>query len=299
MRTETGSQKSATTSAFRGGGRRGVGAARAGRRPDAGDCIYDGRGGAVPEGEVPLASCRPGESAAAASKRLIEVAGAQFVWDRRTAVASLRATACSPRESPFARAPTSSSCRRPRTATIFRGTLGKARTKVFLSPGEDGRVAANGLSATRDRLVVAGSVSGLIFVYDIRSGKLVRRFATGTGGLINDVTVTPGGDAYATDSKRGLLFRIPAKALSKRSSATRRLRPFVRFAQHPGRARTRTGSCPPAGATCSSSACRRACSAASTSRPGGCGRSRASPSRRATGSPATVARSTRSTRAAG
>jgi hypothetical protein len=117
--------------------------------------------------------------------------------------------------------------------TVFRGTLGKPRLRVFLPPGENGRALANGLRATRDHLIVAGSVTGLIFVYDIRTGRFVRRFATGSDGLINDVAVTPDGDAYVTDSRRGLLFRVPARALAKRSSATTRLRPFVRFSGTP------------------------------------------------------------------
>lgn len=118
------------------------------------------------------------------------------------------------------------------TGTVYRGTLGKPSLKVFLPGGEDGRVVANGLRAGRDHLVVAGSVTGYVFVYDYR-GRLVRRFATGSGGLINDVALAPNGDAYATDSGRGLLFRIPAKALSKRSSATKRLKPFVELSNTP------------------------------------------------------------------
>jgi Cu-Zn family superoxide dismutase len=118
------------------------------------------------------------------------------------------------------------------TGTIYRGTLGKPRLKVFLQPGGNGRVVANGLRAARDHLVVAGSVTGLVFVYDYR-GRLVRRFATGSGGLINDVALGPDGDAYVTDSMRGLLFHIPAKALSKRTSRTKRISPFVRLANTP------------------------------------------------------------------
>jgi sugar lactone lactonase YvrE len=118
------------------------------------------------------------------------------------------------------------------TGTIYRGTLGKPRLKVFLQPGGNGRVVANGLRAGRDHLVVAGSVTGLVFVYDYR-GRLVRRFATGSGGLINDVALGPDGDAYVTDSMRGLLFHIPAKALSKRTSQTKRISPFVRLANTP------------------------------------------------------------------
>ena len=79
---------------------------------------------------------------------------------------------------------------------------------------------------------MAGSVTGYVFVYDYR-GRLVRRFATGSGGLINDVALAPNGDAYVTDSMRGLLFRIKAKALSKRTSKTTRIGPFVRLANTP------------------------------------------------------------------
>jgi sugar lactone lactonase YvrE len=116
--------------------------------------------------------------------------------------------------------------------TIYRGTLGKPRLKVFLQPGGNGRVFANGLRAGRDHLVVTGSVTGFVFVYDYR-GRLVRRFATGSGGLINDVALAPNGDAYVTDSTRGLLFRIKAGALSKRTSRTTRIGPFVRFSNTP------------------------------------------------------------------
>jgi sugar lactone lactonase YvrE len=118
------------------------------------------------------------------------------------------------------------------TGTIYRGTLDKPRLKVFLAGGKDGRVVANGLRAGRDHLVVAGSVTGYVFVYDYHR-RLVRRFATGSGGLINDVALAPNGDAYITDSGRGLLFRIPAKALSKRTSATERIKPFLNAGETP------------------------------------------------------------------
>jgi hypothetical protein len=117
--------------------------------------------------------------------------------------------------------------------TIFRGTLDKPRLKVFLKPGANGRALANGLRASRDHLVVAGSVTGRIFVYDLPSGRFVRRFETGSDGLINDIAIAPNGDAYATDSRRGLLFRIPAKALEKRTSTAARLRPFLDVSDGP------------------------------------------------------------------
>jgi sugar lactone lactonase YvrE len=119
------------------------------------------------------------------------------------------------------------------TGTIYRGTLGKPRLKVFLPGGQDGRTFANGLRATRDHLIVAGSVRGYIFVYDIRTGRLVRRFATGTNGLINDVAVGPTGDVYVTDSTRGLLFHLPAKAATRQTDNTRFINPIVRFGDTP------------------------------------------------------------------
>jgi hypothetical protein len=105
---------------------------------------------------------------------------------------------------------------------IYRGTLSRPRLKVFLPPGANGRSLATGVRASREHLVVAGSATGYIYVYDLPSGRFVRRFATGSGGLIN-----------ATDSQRGLVFRVPAKALSKRTAATARLHPFVRVKDTP------------------------------------------------------------------
>jgi sugar lactone lactonase YvrE len=117
--------------------------------------------------------------------------------------------------------------------TIYRGTLDKPRLKVFLPPGANGRALANGLRASRDHLVVAGSLTRRIFVYDLPSGRLVRRFEIATDGLVNDVAFAPNGDVYVTDSTNGVLYRIPAAAVSKRSSVTRTLRPFVRLGDTP------------------------------------------------------------------
>jgi sugar lactone lactonase YvrE len=105
--------------------------------------------------------------------------------------------------------------------TIFRGRLGRARTTVFLRPGSFGRTSANGIKATRDRLVIAGSVLNRIDVVDLRTGASVRRFDTGSGGLVNDIAIAPNGDAYATDSGRGLIFRIPARLLRRRGDPVR------------------------------------------------------------------------------
>ncbi len=113
--------------------------------------------------------------------------------------------------------------------TVFRGRLGRERASVFLPAGGDGRTNAVGIRATRDRLVVAGGATGRIFVYDLRTRRLLRRFSTGTGGVINDVAITPSGDVYVTDSPRSLLFRIPARDLVRRRASVTRLTSFVRF----------------------------------------------------------------------
>jgi sugar lactone lactonase YvrE len=117
--------------------------------------------------------------------------------------------------------------------TVFRGSLGRAKPKVFLEPGKNGRLLANGIHASRDKLVVTGSLTNRLFVYALPSGRLIRRFTTGEGGLVNDATVAPNGDVYATDSNRGLLFRVSAKTLEKRKGAFQPLAPFVDLSNTP------------------------------------------------------------------
>ena len=46
---------------------------------------------------------------------------------------------------------------------------------------------------------------------------------------MNDVAIAPNGDAYVTDSTRGLIFRIRANALTERRRTIAELRPFVRL----------------------------------------------------------------------
>ena len=73
-------------------------------------------------------------------------------------------------------------------------------------------------------------------MYALPSGRLIRRFTTaepGVRGLVNDATVAPNGDVYATDSTRGLLFKVPAKTLEKRKGAFQPLKPFVDLSSTP------------------------------------------------------------------
>ncbi len=111
--------------------------------------------------------------------------------------------------------------------TVFRGRLRRSRTEVYLQPGAAGLTSAVGIKATRDRLVIAGGVLNWIDVWDLRNTQPVRRFVTGAGGLVNDVAIAPNGDAYVTDSRRGLIFRIRARQLARRGGPLR-LQPLVR-----------------------------------------------------------------------
>ena len=117
--------------------------------------------------------------------------------------------------------------------TVFTGTLGSAKTKVFLAPGKNGRGLANGhprhpRPAGRGREHQQQHLRVRPAERQARPPLLDR-----LGGLVNDVTFTPNGDLYATDSQRGLLFRVRAKALAKPKSALQPIQPFVEFGDTP------------------------------------------------------------------
>lgn len=98
--------------------------------------------------------------------------------------------------------------------TIFRGSVRSRAAEVFLPGGADGRTTAVGVRVDdAGRLWIAGGATGSIFVYDIATRELIRRFDTGTGGFLNDIAITPNGDAYVTDSQRPVLHRVPVEAL--------------------------------------------------------------------------------------
>lgn len=104
--------------------------------------------------------------------------------------------------------------------TIYVGDIHNAQTHVWLA-GEtsthpaDGRRQAAGMKASTDgtKLFVAGGQTGFIWVYDVATKHLIRRFDTGSGGILNEIALAPNGTAYVTDSKRPLLFRINAADL--------------------------------------------------------------------------------------
>jgi hypothetical protein len=92
--------------------------------------------------------------------------------------------------------------------TIYRGTLGNPNVDVFIA-GAAGKSAV-GLKVASGRLYVAGGTTGAITVYDLASGRQVAAFATGAGGFLNDLAITPGGDVFVTDSFRPTLWHVTA-----------------------------------------------------------------------------------------
>jgi sugar lactone lactonase YvrE len=90
-----------------------------------------------------------------------------------------------------------------------------------------------GIKATRNRLVVAGGATGLVSVYDRRSGDRVAQFTNRASQadptFLNDVAIAPDGDAYVTDSVRPVLYRIPAAALTRAQAGHQQLRVFRSF----------------------------------------------------------------------
>lgn len=98
--------------------------------------------------------------------------------------------------------------------TVYRGRVGRPTAQVFLPAGTDGRTTAVGVAVRDHLLYVAGGTSGRLWVYDTRTRALVRRFDTGTGGLLNDVAVTASGEVFVTDSFRPTLWRVPARAVA-------------------------------------------------------------------------------------
>jgi outer membrane protein assembly factor BamB len=95
------------------------------------------------------------------------------------------------------------------TGAIYRGDLRTGAGTTFI-PGAAGR-AATGLKLAGGRLYVSGASTGKAFVYDARTGALLREYQLATAGsstFVNDVTVTKNG-AYFTDSNSAVVYRVP------------------------------------------------------------------------------------------
>ena len=98
--------------------------------------------------------------------------------------------------------------------TIYRGNVETGTVEVFV-PGSPGRGAVGLALDAGGRLFVAGGGTGVVAVYDTATGQLLLEVANGLAPntFLNDVDVSPTGDAYITDSFNPLLYRLPATAI--------------------------------------------------------------------------------------
>ncbi|MFG2980481.1 SMP-30/gluconolactonase/LRE family protein [Streptomyces sp. NPDC048258] len=100
--------------------------------------------------------------------------------------------------------------------TVYRARPGRPEAEVFLPSGTDGRHTANGLRVdARGRLWVTDSTAG-VSVYDTATGTRLAHFeVAGTSPrFVNDLTFTPDGSAYLSDSVRGVIYRVTPAQLA-------------------------------------------------------------------------------------
>lgn len=111
--------------------------------------------------------------------------------------------------------------------TVFKMTPGHRVAKVFLPAGADGRDTANGLKVDRaGRLWVTDSTTG-VSVYDTRSRRLLATFVVPgkDATFVNDLTITPDGSAYLTDSVRSVVYRVTPRELARAAGGRATLTP--------------------------------------------------------------------------
>ncbi|MEW2139773.1 superoxide dismutase [Streptomyces sp. NPDC005409] len=100
--------------------------------------------------------------------------------------------------------------------TVYRARPGRRTAEVFLPSGTDGRRTANGLQVDdRGRLWVTDSTAG-VSVYDTATGARLAHFevAGASPRFVNDLTITPDGTAYLTDSVRSVIYRVTPDQLA-------------------------------------------------------------------------------------
>jgi sugar lactone lactonase YvrE len=115
------------------------------------------------------------------------------------------------------------------TGAIYRGDLRTGTGSTFIA-GASGH-AATGLEFDRNRLFVSGASTGKGFVYDTKTGALLREYQLATlpgATFINDVVVTNKG-AYFTDSNRAVIYKV---ALSGKSLGAAQTIPLTGDYQH-------------------------------------------------------------------
>ena len=93
------------------------------------------------------------------------------------------------------------------SGAIYRGNLRSGRGSLLVR-GSSGR-AAIGIEFNRGRLYVAGGATGKGYVYNARSGALVKTYDfAGSDTFINDVTMTATGAVF-TDSRKAVFYHVP------------------------------------------------------------------------------------------
>ena len=106
------------------------------------------------------------------------------------------------------------------TGAVYSGDLRTGKGAVVVQ-GAAGR-AATGLKVDRGRLFVSGAGTGKAFVYDAKTGAVIREYQLVTPPtFINDVAVTNDA-AYFTDSKRAVIFRLALGSDATRPAAEQR-----------------------------------------------------------------------------
>jgi sugar lactone lactonase YvrE len=94
------------------------------------------------------------------------------------------------------------------TGAIYRGNL-RTGTGSILVPGGGGRTATGIELDPQNRLWVAGAGTGDAYVFNAKTGSLIRTYDFAGGDtFINDVVVTRNA-AYFTDSRKALLYKAP------------------------------------------------------------------------------------------
>lgn len=100
---------------------------------------------------------------------------------------------------------------------VYRGEVRRPERglSVFLPGGADGRTTAIGMKVdAKGYLWIAGGATGKIWMYDSITGRLLSEFWNGLSAntFVNDITVTPDGAIYATDSNTPILYRVAPDA---------------------------------------------------------------------------------------
>ena len=105
------------------------------------------------------------------------------------------------------------------TGDIYRGSVYEKNLVRFLTGSTYGLLNAVGMKVDcKDRLYIAGGPTGILFVFDLSTKKLLHRFSNGFGyneTLLNDLDIDEAGNVYVTDTFLPTLFRVTASEVDK------------------------------------------------------------------------------------